>query len=98
QVKIRGYRVEPGEAEAALAGAAGVARAAVVVRDTDAGKQLVGYVVPADASAGVDGAAVRAEVAERLPEYLVPAVVMVVGDLPLTVNGKLDKRALPAPE
>ncbi|MGA4843958.1 amino acid adenylation domain-containing protein [Streptomyces sp. G45] len=96
QVKIRGFRVELGEVEAALAAASGVERAAVVVRDTDAGKQLVGYVVPSGTS--VDGNAVRGDVAVRLPEYMVPAVVMVVDDLPLTVNGKLDKRALPAPE
>ncbi|MFD5683452.1 non-ribosomal peptide synthetase [Streptomyces bacillaris] len=98
QVKIRGFRVEPGEVEAALAGAPGVERAAVVVRSGDAGKQLVGYVVPADPRAGVNGALVRAELAAHLPEYMVPAVVTVVGDLPLTVNGKLDKRALPEPE
>ncbi|MFE1774099.1 amino acid adenylation domain-containing protein [Streptomyces sp. NPDC059008] len=98
QVKIRGFRVELGEVEAALAGVAGVDRAAVIVRPTDAGKQLVGYVVPADATAGLDGSAVRGEVAVQLPEYMVPAVVMVVEDFPLTVNGKLDKRALPEPE
>nr|UUG66814.1 Lyd4 [Streptomyces sp.] len=98
QVKVRGFRVELGEVEAALAGVPGVERAAVVVRDTDAGKQLVGYVVPADTAVGVDGSVVRGEVAAHLPEYMVPAVVMVVDDLPLTVNGKLDKRALPEPE
>ncbi|MEU6127509.1 condensation domain-containing protein, partial [Streptomyces sp. NPDC047123] len=98
QVKIRGFRVELGEVEAALAGATGVARAAVLVRPTDTGRQLVGYVVPADVAAGVDGATVRAEVAAQLPGYMVPAAVVVLDDLPLTVNGKLDKRALPEPE
>ncbi|MGW0988174.1 amino acid adenylation domain-containing protein, partial [Streptomyces sp. NPDC002486] len=98
QVKIRGFRVEPGEVEAALAAVPGVERAAVVARDTETGKQLVGYVVPADAAVGVDGSVVRGEVAAQVPEYMVPAVVMPVADLPLTVNGKLDKRALPEPE
>ncbi|WP_037703474.1 AMP-binding enzyme, partial [Streptomyces aureocirculatus] len=85
-----------------------VERAAVVVRSAGSGgRQLVGYVVPAGAGSGagagagsgvgVDGSVVRGEVAVRLPEYMVPAVVMVVDDLPFTVNGKLDKRALPEP-
>ncbi|MEU6126562.1 amino acid adenylation domain-containing protein [Streptomyces sp. NPDC047123] len=98
QVKIRGFRVELGEVEAALGGVAGVERAAVTVRETDTGKQLVGYVVPADAATVPDGGAIRGDLAVRLPEYMVPAAVMVVGALPLTVNGKLDKRALPEPE
>ncbi|WP_301127906.1 non-ribosomal peptide synthetase, partial [Streptomyces cacaoi] len=101
QVKVRGFRVELGEVEAALGEVAGVERAAVVVRDTEAGRQLVGYVVPAAGEGPegrLEGAAVRGELAARLPDYMVPAVVMVVADFPLTVNGKLDKRALPEPE
>ncbi|MFB8138045.1 phosphopantetheine-binding protein [Streptomyces parvus] len=98
QVKIRGFRVELGEVEAALTQLAGVERAVVTVRETAAGKQLVGYVVPAGADVAVDGGAVRGKLAVRLPEYMVPAAVVVIGELPLTVNGKLDKRALPAPE
>ena len=94
QVKIRGYRIELGEVQAALGGLDGVAQAVVIVREDRPGdKRLVGYVVGA-----VEPAAARAVLAERLPAYMVPAAVVVVEALPLTVNGKLDTRALPAPE
>ncbi|AZP18708.1 amino acid adenylation domain-containing protein [Streptomyces aquilus] len=90
QVKLRGFRVELGEVEAVLAAHPGVERAVAVVRDG----RLVGYVV----GAGADGDDVRASAGVRLPEYMVPSVVVVLDAFPLTVNGKVDRAALPVPE
>ncbi|MBO0805869.1 MAG: amino acid adenylation domain-containing protein, partial [Nocardiopsaceae bacterium] len=103
QVKIRGFRVEPGEVEAALSRCAGVARAVVTVREDRPGeRRLAGYVVPAPGAvldpAGPDPAGLRRELARMLPEHMVPAAVVVVEELPLTASGKLDRRALPAPD
>ena len=94
QVKIRGYRIELGEVQAALAGLDGVEQAVVIAREDRPGdKRLVGYV-----TGTADPAEMRAALAERLPAYMVPAAVVVLEALPLTANGKLDTRALPAPE
>ncbi len=94
QVKIRGYRIELGEIQAALGGLDGVEQAVVIAREDRPGdKRLVGYV-----TGTADPAELRAALAERLPAYMVPVAVVVVEALPLTVNGKLDTRALPAPE
>ncbi|MFD6106858.1 amino acid adenylation domain-containing protein, partial [Nocardia salmonicida] len=97
QVKLRGLRIELGEIEAALTAHNTVTQAVVVVRsDARTGDQLVGYVVPA-AGATVDIDALRAHLAAQLPSYMVPAAFVVIDEMPLSANGKLDRRALPEP-
>ncbi|MFI6033364.1 amino acid adenylation domain-containing protein [Streptomyces sp. NPDC051315] len=98
QVKIRGFRVEPGEIEAAARALPGVATAAVAARrDGSAPQRLVAYVVPESGSAP-DPLLLRRTLADRLPAHLVPSAVVVLDALPLTPSGKVDRRALPAPD
>jgi acyl carrier protein len=95
QVKIRGYRVELGEIEACLRQQAGVREAVVVRRAEGAGEErLVAYVV---AEGTPSAAGLRAGLAQQLPDYMLPQAVVFCGELPLTGNGKVDRRRLPEP-
>ncbi|RTE87919.1 amino acid adenylation domain-containing protein, partial [Bradyrhizobium sp. LVM 105] len=104
QVKIRGYRIEPGEIVARLCEHAWVREAVVVARQSGAGdKHLVAYVVCAPEAGSDEGdggglaGALRAHLSGRVPDYMMPSAFVRLAALPLTVNGKLDRNALPAP-
>ncbi|MGK8981049.1 non-ribosomal peptide synthase/polyketide synthase [Pseudomonas aeruginosa] len=104
QVKIRGFRIELGEIEARLREQAAVREAVVVAQAGASGQQLVGYVVPHDPALAEDvGAqaacrdALRKALKERLPEYMLPAHLLFLACMPLTPNGKLDRKGLPKP-
>ncbi|MFJ4971757.1 amino acid adenylation domain-containing protein [Streptomyces sp. NPDC088755] len=99
QVKLRGFRIELGEIEAALTALPGVAAACAVVREDRPGdRRLVAYTVPADGAAFPDEAGTRAHLATTLPSHMIPAAFVRLAALPVTPNGKTDRRALPAPE
>lgn len=97
QVKIRGYRVEPSEIAALLRDQPGISEAEVVARENEEGRtQLYAYVVIA-AGSNVDDAALHAQLGARVPDYMVPSAIVRLDALPLTANGKLDRKALPEP-
>ncbi len=98
QVKIRGHRLELGEIETALRETAGVREAVVNCWEQLPGDQcLVAYVVPTEGSAVVTSTDLRSTLREQLPDYMVPSFVVLLDELPLTDNGKIDRRALPVP-
>ncbi|MER6309470.1 amino acid adenylation domain-containing protein [Streptomyces sp. NPDC001657] len=99
QVKIRGFRIEPGEIESALAEHPRVTHVAVDIRIGPRGdKRIAAYIVAEDAEESLDLEELRAYAAEALPSYMVPAAFTPLDSLPLTTNGKVDRRALPEPE
>ncbi|MFE4645650.1 AMP-binding protein, partial [Streptomyces sp. NPDC056730] len=98
QMKIRGFRIEPGEIESALRQHPSVARAVVAARQDDGGApRLVGYAIVRDGHTFAPGE-LRAHLKGLLPGYMVPSVFMELASLPLNANGKVDRKALPAPD
>ncbi len=98
QVKIRGFRIEPGEIEAALTAHQSVAQAALLVgEDIPGDKRLVGCLVPTGEADPDVAVQVKAHMAAVLPDYMIPSALVVLDRLPVTSNGKLARRALPAP-
>jgi amino acid adenylation domain-containing protein/non-ribosomal peptide synthase protein (TIGR01720 family) len=98
QVKIRGFRIELGEIENRLSACAGVREAVVIARDDGhGGKRLVAYLTQ-DGGSELSIAGLRADLAETLPDYMLPSAFVVLPVLPLSANGKLDRNALPAPD
>jgi len=94
QIKLRGFRIEIGEVEAALKACAGVGEALVVVKDSAAGKRLVGYV----SGQGLSESDLKAQLKQRLPAHMVPSHILALDRLPLLPNGKLDRQSLPEPQ
>jgi acyl-coenzyme A synthetase/AMP-(fatty) acid ligase/aryl carrier-like protein len=99
QIKLRGQRIEPGEIEAQLRALDGIAEAAVLAREDRSGAlALVAYVVPTSPDEMPEPAQLRSQLGEHLPEHMLPAAYVRLAALPLSANGKLDRKALPAPQ
>src|SRR5262249_27884152 len=99
QVKVRGFRVEVGEIEAVLKHHPSVKQAVVTVREDDAGgKRLGAYIIAAQKAAPPAREELRRHLKDKLPEYMVPSLFLLLDTLPLTGSGKVDRRALPAPD
>jgi amino acid adenylation domain-containing protein len=99
QVKLRGFRIELGEVQAVLEKVAGVRQALAVLHEySPADKRLVAYVAVDPGTPATDECYLRSYMQERLPPYMVPGAILILGELPLTHNGKVNRKALPAPE
>jgi acyl carrier protein len=100
QVKVRGFRIELGEIETVLCGHESVSEVAVMVREEGRDRRLVAYVVAKERTARdvvVGASELRSYLRQRVPDYMIPAAFVMLGEMPLTINGKVDRRALPAP-
>ncbi|MFL9670798.1 amino acid adenylation domain-containing protein [Variovorax sp. AB1(2024)] len=97
QVKVRGFRIELGEIEAQLLARPGVREAVVVAQEGPSGARLVGYVCGHEGRVALEASALREQLGAVLPEYMVPAAIVVLDALPLNANGKVDRKALPEP-
>ena len=97
QVKIRGFRIELGEVEAQLLAQAEIREAVAVANESSSGTRLVAYICAAEGES-IDSALIRERLGQTLPDYMVPSVVVELDKLPLNANGKVDRKALPAPD
>ncbi|MGC4012795.1 MAG: amino acid adenylation domain-containing protein [Pseudomonas sp.] len=98
QVKIRGFRIEPGEIEARLRALPGVREAAVIARDSERGKRLLGYITREVVGEALAEETLKAALRAQLPDYMVPSRILVLDEMPLNANGKIDRKALPEPQ
>ncbi|WP_139838903.1 non-ribosomal peptide synthetase, partial [Xenorhabdus vietnamensis] len=97
QVKIRGFRIELGEIESALVALSGIKQAVVIDREKEGKKYLAAYIVP-EPDVVLSKEQLRSLLASKLPDYMIPASFTMIDNIPLTINGKLDRQALPVPE